>query len=132
MLPTSHTDEASAEVSALLRDVQATYGTVPTLLRVMASSPVLLRGYLELATALQDGRLPVELRERIAITVAAGNACEHCLTGHEYLARHVAKIPREEVEAARSATSVDPRTRAILRFANAVNIRRGAVSADTF
>jgi alkylhydroperoxidase family enzyme len=36
------------------------------------------------------------------------------------------------VEAARSATSIDPRTRAILQFAAAINIRRGAVSADTF
>jgi alkylhydroperoxidase family enzyme len=77
MLPVIHTDDASDEVSALLRDVRATYGTVPPLLRVMASSPALLRGYLAFATAMQDGVLPVELRERIAIAVAAGNACEH-------------------------------------------------------
>lgn len=53
MFPAFDADAASAGVTALLRNVQTVHGTVPTLLRVMANSPALLRGYVELATSLQ-------------------------------------------------------------------------------
>jgi uncharacterized peroxidase-related enzyme len=127
MLPAVDADQASPDAAALLRDVQAGYGTVPTLMRVMANSPALLRGYLQLATSLQDGLLPGDVRERIAIAVAAGNSCRHCLVGHELIARNVVKIPATEIEAARTADSAPPRLRALLQFAAAVNTGRGAV-----
>jgi uncharacterized peroxidase-related enzyme len=131
-LPALDLDTAPLAAHDLLRVVRASYGTVPALIAVMANSPALLRGYLELASALERGSLPIDVRERIAIVVAEQNGCMHCLAGHSFVARRVAKLPADEVAAARRAESNDDRVRAVLGFAAAVNAGRGAVTDEQF
>jgi len=86
--------------------------TLPVFDLVLANSPALRRGYLELATVLEQGWLPVDVRERIAILIAEQNGCERCISGH--------------------TPSDDPWMRAALGFAAVVNARRGEVDDETF
>ena len=120
----------AAPVLELLTEVQRRLGATPNMTRAMANSPALLRGYLDLSGALSRGVLGAATRERIALTVAQGNACSYCLSAHSYLAEHVAHLDEDGITAARKASAADPKTAAILAFAAAVNDSRGSVTSQ--
>jgi uncharacterized peroxidase-related enzyme len=121
-------DQSLAAAKPLLAAVQQQLGVVPNLMKLIGHSPAALEGYLALNGALAKGKLSVQLRERIALTVAEFNGCDYCLSAHSYLATHVAKISAAEVDAAREGKSDDARTAAALAFARRVSETRGQVA----
>jgi uncharacterized peroxidase-related enzyme len=129
-LPAIPPDVATGDAKTLLDQVNRSLGLVPNMTKVMANSPALLEGYLQLSGALSGGVLDAGSRERIAITVAEVNGCEYCLSAHTYIGEHVAKVEPEELARARSADSGDPHTRAVLELAAAVVRGRGDVTDD--
>lgn len=120
---------ATGPVADLLAAVQRGLGVTPNMTKAMATSPALLKGYLELSGALAKGRLKAAVREQIALAVAQGNACSYCLSAHSYLAEHVAHLGADTIAAARRSESTDPKTAALLAFATAMNESRGSVGA---
>lgn len=118
---------ATGPAADLLAAVQKSLGVTPTMTKVMANSPALLRGYLDLAGALSAGTFSVAVRQRLALAIAQDNACSYCLSAHTYLAEHVAKIDADEIAAARKADSADDKIAALLQFATTVNQTRGAI-----
>jgi len=121
-------EQAPAASKPWLEAVHQQLGVVPNLMKLVGNSPAALEGYLSLNGALGKGVLPVALRERIALAIAEFNACEYCLAAHSYLGEHLAKIPADEISAARDGRSDDPRTEVALRFARAVAAQHGKVS----
>ena len=121
-------DQSLESAKPLLAAVHKQLGVVPNLMKLVGKSPAALEGYLALSGALGKGKLSVQLRERIALTVAEFNGCDYCLSAHSYLAANVAKIASGEIEAARDARSDDTRTAAALHFARTVAASRGRVS----
>lgn len=119
---------ADEKVKPLLDAVQAKLGVTPNMMRTMAQSPAVLEGYLSLSGALANGTIRGPLGELIALDVAEANGCAYCLSAHSFLGTNVANLNPEEIGAARSADSGDPKTRAALRFARQVNEQRGQVS----
>ena len=125
--------ETSLEASKpLLSAVNKQLGVVPNLMKLVGHSPAALEGYLALNGALAKGKLSVQLRERIALTIAEYNACDYCLSAHDYLGRNVAKISDAEIIAARDADSADARTKAALQFALRVAEARGRVAETDY
>src|SRR5688572_13211452 len=120
-------EAAPAPSQALLTAVKQQLGCVPNLFRLTATSPETLEGYLGLNRALAKGRLDAATRERIALAVAEINGCGYCLAAHAYLAKHIARLDDDEIEANRSATSSDGQAAAAVAFAAAVARTRGAV-----
>lgn len=110
---------------AALARAKAAFGAVPNLTKVMANSPATLDGYVELAGALGGGLLGPEVSERIALLIAEENGCAYCLSAHTYVAEQVLRLPNDEIVAAREGESADPRIRAVLRLASAINRHRG-------
>lgn len=132
-LPPIDADTADPEAAAALsRAREAFGGATPNLTRVMANSPAALHGYLGFSGALDDGVLEPGVRERIALLVAEQNSCSYCLSAHTYLAQQVLRVPDDEIAAARRGESSNPRTRAMLQLASAVNLGRGDVDDDVF
>jgi len=125
--PTTAEPEAAA---ALARAKAAFGGAVPNLTRVMANSPATLDGYVELAGALGGGLLGPEVSERIAILIAEENGCAYCLSAHTYVAERVLGLANDEIVSAREGESADPRIRAMLRLASAINRHRGTGAED--
>jgi uncharacterized peroxidase-related enzyme len=78
--------------------------------------------------ALGGGKIGAVLGERIAVAVANRNACEYCLAAHTALGRK-AGASADEMAAAQSGESSDPRTAAALRFALQLVEGRGQVDA---
>lgn len=125
-IPTVEQSKPASQV--LLAGVQSQLGMVPNLMKLLGHSPAALEGYLALNGALGKGALPVALRERIALAVAEYNGCDYCLSAHDYLGRNLAKLGRNELDAAREGQSEDAATHAALQFALRVLENRGQVS----
>jgi uncharacterized peroxidase-related enzyme len=122
--------EASPDASRPLLDaVIKQLGSAPNLFRLLGTSPAALEGYLGLSGALGKGTLDVRTRNRIAMLVAELNRCDYCLSAHTYLGKNLAKLDDAELTANRDAASSDPKAAAALRFARAVVVERGRVSA---
>ena len=100
--------------------MQRSLGVTPHMTRAMANSPAVLKGYLELSGALATGTLPLATRERLALAVAEQNSCSYCLSAHTYLARNVAKLGEDDINAARRAESAEPLADAALKLAAAI------------
>ena len=100
-------------------------------LHLLANSPAALKAYAAWASALAQGQLTLRQRELLALTVAEINGAKYCLSAHYALARKLG-LNHEEIRAARRATSANPQTHAMLRFAQAVALQRGELSDADF
>ncbi len=120
-------DQSPDAAKPLLAAVQKQLGMVPNMMKLVGHSPAALEGYLSLNGALAKGKLDAKSRERIALAGAEFNGCNYCLSAHDYLGRHVAKLSGDEIQAARDGRSEDARADAALRFALQVAQTRGQV-----
>ena len=69
--------QAPQKVKRLYDIAEKQIGMVPNVLKVMASSPAVLKGFIRFNSALAEGKLPPKLRERISIAVAYFNKCHY-------------------------------------------------------
>jgi uncharacterized peroxidase-related enzyme len=100
-------------------------------LHLLANSPAALHAYQACAESLSQGQLTPQQRELLALTIAEINGAKYCLSAHYALSRKLG-LNDNEIRAARRATSADPRTHAMLRFAQAVALQRGELSDADF
>jgi AhpD family alkylhydroperoxidase len=111
----------------LLDGIVKRRGYLPPLMRVLAHSPAVLSGYIAFASALARGALTTAIQERIALAVSQANDCQGCLAAHIGYAR-AAGLTDEEIVAARSFSSPDPRAAKVLSFARIMLETRGHLS----
>lgn len=116
-----------AAVKPALDSIKGAFGVVPNMFRAVANSSAALNSMWGSFGALGTGKIGARLGEEIAVAIANANNCEYCLAAHTALGRK-AGASAEEMAAAQSGTSSDPRTQAALRFALKVVRDRAAVS----
>ncbi len=126
-IPAINPDQATGQAQELLRGVENNLGFVPNIMRTMANSSAVLKGYLEFSNALSKGHLSSKLREQIALTVAEANGCHYCLAAHSAIGKTVG-LSEEAIEDSRQALSPDSQTAAVLQFARKLVTERGMVS----
>jgi uncharacterized peroxidase-related enzyme len=100
-------------------------------LHLLANSPAALNAYVACAGALAQGQLTPRQRELLALTIAEINGARYCLSAHYSRAREIG-LDESEIRSALRATSADPQTRAMLRFAQSVALQRGELSDVDF
>ena len=93
---------ATGPAKTLFEGVQKKLGVVPNLIRVLGNAPAALQGYLSFSAALADGSFSSKLREQIALTVAETNHCAYCLSAHSFIARNLAKVDVDTIQALRN------------------------------
>ena len=120
-------EKAKGKTQELLAAIKAKSGRVPNVLKTMAHSPVALQAYLGLSGAFADAKLPLKVREQIALAVGEDNQCHYCVAAHSAIGKLSGLTP-EEIEAGRRARSRDPKTDAILRFAKKLSANRGNIT----
>ena len=108
-------------------DLQAKWGTVPNVFRVLGNAPAALEGYLNFDDALAGGSFDGKIREQIALAVAESNLCRYCLSAHTFMGRRAGLTEKEIADAARSIATT-PKTDAILKLARDIVVQRGEVS----
>lgn len=124
------TRNASASVREILDGVEESQGLVPNLVRTLAHSPAALRGFLALGSALEEGALTPQMRERVALTVSEANKCSYCVAAHYALGRSVG-LSDLELQDARQATSPDRHVEALLWLARQLVEQRGHLDGET-
>jgi AhpD family alkylhydroperoxidase len=118
---------ATGSVRTLLDGIAKKRGYLPPLMRVLAHSPAVLSGYIGFASAMARGALTIAMQERIALAVSQANNCRGCLAAHIGYAK-VAGLTDEEIAAARSFSSADPKAVEVLSFARIMLETRGHLS----
>ncbi|RZI86365.1 MAG: carboxymuconolactone decarboxylase [Rubrivivax sp.] len=121
---------ASTKSQSLLTQIHQAFGATPNMFKAVAHSPAALQSMWGSFAALSGGVLDAKLGEQIAVAVADRNACDYCLAAHTALGRK-AGATADEMAAAQSGESADPKTAAALRFAlKLVNDRGQLDDAD--
>jgi uncharacterized peroxidase-related enzyme len=118
---------ATGPAKSLLDAVQAQLGATPNFTRVLANSPKALEGFLGLYNAAGAFALDAATRERIALAVAEGNACQYCVSAHTAIGRSMG-LSNDEMLRNRQGTSSDTKAAATVAFAKAVNEHLGEVT----
>lgn len=122
---------ANEEQAALLSAIQSKLGMVPNFLGILAQSPDALKAFLGFHAIAETGTLDPQTRERIALVVAQGNACEYCLSAHSAIGRK-AGLNGAEIAANRAGSSTDAKAAAAVVFAKALNENLGNVTQAEF
>lgn len=126
-IPLIDSTNATGERQALLAQIHGAFGATPNMFKAVANSTAALKSMWGAFGALGSGVIPAQLGEQIAVAVANRNACEYCLAAHTVLGRK-AGATDDELSAAQSGQSADPKTAAALRFALQLVEARGQVS----
>jgi alkylhydroperoxidase family enzyme len=120
---------STGKTKELLDIVQQRTGRIPNMVRLMANSPAALAGYLDLATALAGSTLSAQVRDCVAILVAADGESDYTLAAVSSLARK-SGLSDHDVTLAQRGQAGSPRTAAALRFSESLLEKRGHVSAS--
>jgi uncharacterized peroxidase-related enzyme len=118
--------QATGKTKQLFDVVQAEFGIVPNLFRVLGNAPAALEGYLNFSGALAEGSLSAEVREQIALTVAESNMCSYCLSAHAFVSGR-AGLTGKEIADARHAIASTAKIDAILKLARNIVVQRGEI-----
>jgi uncharacterized peroxidase-related enzyme len=130
LIKSAEPETATGKTAELLEEAREEFGAIPNSVKTMAASPAVLEGYIRLADSLEGSELSGAVAERIAIGVAQLNQCGYCLSAHSYIAEKVLRLEPAELDRARRFESNDERAAAVLEFAQAVAVSRGASEAD--
>lgn len=124
-----HTPATAPEAARpLLEKVAKQFGLVPGLLGGLANSPSALEGYLTLAGIFERSSLTRVEQQVVALAVSVENSCEFCVSAHSFIARNLAKVDPDIVDALRSRSTLsDPRLDALATFVRQVVVQRGWV-----
>lgn len=120
--------QAGPASGKLLDAIQGAFGVTPNMFRAVAHSPAALASMWGSFGALAGGVLDPKLAEQIAVLVAERNGCEYCLAAHTALGRK-AGASAQEMQAAQTGESNDPKTALVLGFARKLVDQRGHVGA---
>ncbi len=112
-------DEAKGEVKIIYQDIEKKMGMIPNIFQNMGNSPVALKAFLNLNEAAGQTSLSPKIREQLALIVAQTNNCNYCLSAHTLIGKMVG-LPDQELLLARQGEAKDPKTQAILKFAQNV------------
>ncbi len=123
-------DSATGDARELLEATHKQLGRVPNLYAAMANSPTALKGYLDFRGALQQGRLDLRMRERVALLVAELNDCDYCVAAHTFRGGKIG-LAADDLLDTRRGRSSDPKVHAALRFVVAVVQRHEGELRDT-
>lgn len=120
-------DSAPDQSKPVLRALQQTFGAIPNIAGAMASSPVLIGGFIGLFQKVHAGTFTEAQIQTLLLTNAVTNACSWAVAFHTALALKEGLQP-EDVDAIRSGRAPEDRKHAALSTLTRTLIdRRGHV-----
>ncbi|MGC7298990.1 carboxymuconolactone decarboxylase family protein, partial [Mycobacteroides abscessus subsp. massiliense] len=118
-LTTPASEDITAEAESALGTVGRQFGFVPNMFAMLASNPAVLDVVMSLQGSL--GRvLDAKTRHTIALAVSEANGCDYCLAVHSYVSAELGGMSSDDIDLARSGSSIDPKRAAVARFAQRV------------
>ena len=112
-------DEATGTTKELLDELESRGRELGPMVRGMASSAALLRGYVDLSRAMKRSHIDRRVTERISLAVQEWIGCAYCIAAHTRAAEALG-LSERDIELARQGTATDPKAAAIIAFAQQV------------
>jgi uncharacterized peroxidase-related enzyme len=100
-------------------DELAGRGPLGPMVRGMANSSAVLRGYLDLNRAMKRSHLDRRISERISLAVQEWLGCDYCVAAHSEAARRLG-LSELDIDLARQGTATDSKIAAIVAFGQQV------------
>ena len=120
-------DAASGRSRELLEEYASRGGDAGPMVRAMAQSPVVLRGYMDLSRAVKRSHIDRRITERINLAVHEWLGCAYCLDAHTRAARKLGLSDRD-IQLARQGTATDPKVAALVAYGQQLIAAPGEVS----
>ena len=114
-LPLIDPHDAKGSVKDTLAELSSRGGDFGPMVRGMANSNAVLRGYVELNRAVKRSHLDRKVTERISLAVQEWLGCDYCIDAHTRAARAVG-LSEADIELARNGSATDPKVAAIVAF----------------
>jgi uncharacterized peroxidase-related enzyme len=119
-LPLIDTDAATGKVAEMLQEYEDRTGVPPgPMVRGLAGSSAMLRGYLDLNRAMKRAHLDRRVSEQVSLAVQAWIGCDYCIEAHTRMGRQ-AGLGDRDVQLALQGTAADPKVAALVAFAQQV------------
>lgn len=113
-------ENASDEVRAIYKDIEAAFGMIPNLFKTYAHFPALLQvNWEKTKVLLMGGELTRELKESIAVVVSAANSCNYCVASHS-MALQMMGFNQERIDDLTKnieSPQITPRDKKIIEYA---------------
>ena len=127
-LPLIDPDTAEGAAKQTL-DELAKRGPIGPMLRGMANSTALLRGYLELSRAMKRSHLDRRVSERVSLAAQEWLGCDYCLAAHTEAARKVG-LSETDIQLARQGTATDAKIASLVAFGQQIAASPSEVSDE--
>lgn len=127
---TLQTPESAAESARpILEKARSTLGFVPNLYAGLANAPQALEAYIAVSGHFDKTSLTPKERQVVLLAASVENGCEFCVAAHSFIAKKMAGVPEDVVQALRDGKEPsDTRLGALAAFALAVVKDRGWVA----
>jgi uncharacterized peroxidase-related enzyme len=122
-------DAATGKAKELLDEYTSRGGDAGPMVRAMAQSPVVLRGYMDLSRAVKRSHIDRRITERINLAVHEWLGCAYCLEAHTRAARKLGLSDRD-IQLARQGTATDPKVAALVAYGQQLIAAPGEVTDD--
>ena len=128
----AHTPEtAPTRTAELLAELWNRHdGALGSMVRIMAGSPALLSGYLDLSRAMKRSKLSRADAERVSIAVQALLGCRICLDAH-IAAGRAAGLDDTDIQLAQLGTAITTRSAELVDYALTVHESPATIDDDT-
>ncbi|MEM9072068.1 MAG: carboxymuconolactone decarboxylase family protein [Myxococcota bacterium] len=118
-------DSAPDAAKPILADIAKKYGFTPSLYRIFAGSPAVLKAYLDAAANFADTSLSNQEKQIVLLSAAVENKCHFCVAAHTWTSKG-AGVSDADIEAVRKGEAPsDPKLAAIARFTRHLVKERG-------
>jgi len=123
--PVMTLDSAPAESKPMLEQTQQTFGFIPNLIGVMASSPAITDAYLTVANIFSKSGLTTTEQQIVLLTVSHFNDCRYCMAAHTAISS-MQNVDMDFVQAIRDDLPIlDVKLQALRLFTRLVVENRG-------
>jgi AhpD family alkylhydroperoxidase len=129
-IPLVNPATATGPVRQTLDELSARRGELGPMVRGMANSSALLRGYLDLNRAMKRSHLDRRISERISLAVQEWLGCDYRVAAHSDAAR-APGLSETDIELARNGTATDPRTAAVVAFGHQIAAAPAEITDDS-
>lgn len=76
-------ERADSKANEVFQDIQQGFGMVPNVFKAYALRPAILEAkWNQVKAVMQEGELPPDLKQMIAVVVSNANGCQYCVNAH--------------------------------------------------
>lgn len=129
-LPLIDPEAATGKVAELLQEYEDRAGIPPgPMVRGLAGSSAMLRGYLDLNRAMKRAHLDRKVSEQVSLAAQAWIGCDYCIAAHTRMGKE-AGLGDRDVELALQGTAADAKVAPLVAFVQQVLAAPSEISDD--